>query len=612
MTLLSSLLMPCEFDPSLWDNPDIGRLLHHASQQLYDRDFEGALATLTSLPDGSTTSERWLSRGLLLRTYHTDPVDMVRAHEVYESEKEHVDLDTVAGAYVGYYGALTYITTGQTQEALDILAIIEHTSREHEEHLFLGLILSLIGGCLADLGDVNTATKYFLEAREILSEHGNSRLIVRATFNLAFAYQLIGRHQDALPIALQFYSNHHAELDPPELSTLYGLLQRLFEAVENFDEALTWIDKHDVLAREHGVESVLRINTIDRSLLLMRKQQYDDAYTLAIQTEDFPITDLQHEYIARRSLTLGVCLQHYSRKSEARDAFARIASLKMGHNISYYTLSSILKEITERTKNDPELYDPSVSDAYRHLLETRVSENETNASFIIDIHARYASRLAQYRREREEQFHTTLLEAGEEARRDIATAIHDGAGQELAVLGMQLDMALHDLPTEHPSRQYVAQARERVSLTARQLRTLSHALGTHSLERDGLPSALYNMAGDVRSTSRITVVCDVDEHLATIPVDLARSIYRTVQTLTSNVLQHAYASTLTINVQATLDAITVRVSDDGIGTDMSRSTEGMGWRSIHARVALRGGTFSVTSAPGAGTTAIATFGYSAS
>lgn len=603
--------MPSEFDPSLWDNPDIGRLLHHASQCLYHRDIDSARIALEAIPNNLQGDLRALHVGCL-SWYYVQQAQVQQVLDMYEQERASIDLLTVCGAWAGYYVSQALITNAQQPEALDILAVVEATFRAQDEFIALGLTLGLVGGCLSDLGDVSTAIQYFLYSIEVLLEHGTVRQHIRSAMNAAYAYMQVSRFQDAFDFSMRLLQNHQDQLEPPELSSLYGLLQRSSEYHGDFEESSKWLALNEKLAHEHQVDFLIRNLTIDRGVILTHVGQYAEAYALLSTINVDDATDLTGDLLVRYDFSMGLCLQHLGRKADARSWYARLTTRITRQGVSFYVLTSVLKRVNEITKHDPELSDPSINDSYLRLLEARIADFDKGSSRVMNFHARYAARLAQYQRERDEQLHTTLLDAGEEARRDIATAIHDGAGQELAVLGMQLDMALHDLPTEHPSRQYVAQARERVSLTARQLRTLSHTLGTHSLERDGLPSALYNMAGDIRSTSRMTVACDVDEHLATIPVDLARSIYRTVQTLTSNVLQHAYASTLTINVQATLNAITVRVSDDGVGIDMSRSTEGMGWRSIHARVALRGGTFSVTSAPGAGTTAIATFGYSAS
>lgn len=608
MTLLTSLLRPSEFDPSQWDNPDVGQRIHHASQCLYQRDAEAIRSALNDIPDNLQGDLRQLHIACRV-SFHMQQIEVPQALALYEQVRLSIDLSVPSGALVGYFGVQALLSSSRQEEALDILAIIEDTFRRHNEHLAVALTLSLIGGCLSDIGDTHTAIRYFLQASDMLHEHGTSRQCIRSSLNLCFNYVQIARYQDSLDLSKQLIDEFIDELEPPEYSLLYGAIQRATEFLGQYEESMRWVDLHDMLAREHNVEFLVRNLAIDRGVVLMYLERYEEALALLSTIDIANPPGIMADLRVRHAFAKGVCLQHFGRKHEARESYHRITTCSVQEGVSFHILITTLKHVFDSTKDDPEIFDLAVYNAYLHLLEARVAEQDANSSRIIDIHARYATRLAQYQRERDEQLHTTLLEAGEEARRDIATSIHDGAGQELAVLGMQLDMALHELPTDHPSREHVVKARDRVSQTARQLRSLSHALGTHMLERDGLPSALYSMASDLRSTSRINVSCYVDEHLAAIPNDLARSIYRTVQTLTSNTLQHAFASNLDIAVTAGTDAIIVHVKDDGNGIDMTTCTEGLGWRSIRARVELRRGSFAVTSSPGGGMSTRAVFPY---
>jgi signal transduction histidine kinase len=279
-------------------------------------------------------------------------------------------------------------------------------------------------------------------------------------------------------------------------------------------------------------------------------------------------------------------------------------------DVSHVVRLEIMEDILDLTRTEDGRPRADFATAYIAQLKQRIREIDRTSSDVIDSHGRYAARLAQYQREREELLYTTILEASEQTRREVSVSIHDGAGQELAVIGLQLDAALHELSSNDAAREFVSQARERVTFTARELRTLSHALGTHDLERDGLPTAVYNLGSDVRSTSRINVSCYVDEQLNAIPIELARSVYRTVQTLVSNALRHAFATGIDIAITVDSDLITVRVSDDGVGLCDGSEQHGMGWKSVRARTELRGGTFTVTSQPNQGTVATATFGYS--
>lgn len=583
-------------------------MVHQAAQYIYQRDDERAAAILADVPEALPLDLEVARLGCQMWMFNQDDKTAATL-ELFERKRGIIDPSSPLGAFAHYQAAIALVNARRPEEALDLLAVTEYTFREHDEHTALGLTYGIVGGALSNLGDMRASVKYFAASYEELSAYGTDRQITRASFNLVFAYAVIGRHEDALRIAKNLYALLTDESEAPERSLVYGRLEYCSELLGRYEEALEWNAKHSELARQHQQDQLLIGLKIDHAFFALRLKRFDEARQILATVPDPSVVEIGH-YKVRWAFTQGLMALEDGNQVDATNAFTRAIEFCSLNGVSDELRLRVIDEIVQLTQNEDGLPRNDFAAAYIMQLKHRMSQLDWTSSDILDAHARYAARLAQFQRERDEQLHTTLLEAGEEARRDIATAIHDGAGQELAVLGMQLDMALRELPTEHPSRQYVAQARERISLTARQLRTLSHALGTHSLERDGLPSALFNMAGDIRSTSHITVACDVDEHLATIPVDLARSVYRTVQTLTSNVIQHAFATQIDISATVEGDMIIVRVHDDGRGIDPARSGEGMGWRSIRARTELRGGSFTVTSQHGDGTTVEATFAYS--
>ena len=607
MTLLTSLLTPSDFDPAVWSDATLGRMVHRAAQYIYQREETRAAEVLAEMPEDLPFDIATARLVCELWMFNQESQTGV-ALELFESKRGTIDPSVPLGALALYQAAVALVGSRRHEEALDLLAVAECTFRDNEERIALGLTYGIVGGVLSNLGDMRASVKYFAASYEELSAYGTDRQIIRASFNLVFAYAVIGRHEDAFRIAENLYTLLTDKSDAPELSLVYGRLEYCCELLGRYDEALKWNAKHIDLARLYQQDKLLVCLEIDHAFFALRLKRSDEARQILATIPDATAVEIGH-YKVRWAFTHGLIAFEDGDEASAVKAFTDAIEYCTLDGVSDELRLRVIDEIVQLTRDKDGLPRNDFAAAYISLLKQRMGSLDQTSSSILDAHTRYATRLAQYQRERDEQLHTTLLEAGEEARRDIATSIHDGAGQELAVLGMQLDMALHELPTEHPSREHVVKARDRVSQTARQLRSLSHALGTHMLERDGLPSALYSMASDIRSTSRINVSCYVDEHLAAIPNDLARSIYRTVQTLTSNTLQHAFASNLDIAVTAGTDAIIVHVKDDGNGIDMTTCTEGLGWRSIRARVELRRGSFAVTSSPGGGMSTRAVFPY---
>jgi signal transduction histidine kinase len=83
--------------------------------------------------------------------------------------------------------------------------------------------------------------------------------------------------------------------------------------------------------------------------------------------------------------------------------------------------------------------------------------------------------------------------------------------------------------------------------------------------------------------------------------------YRIVQELMSNILKHAKASAVNIDVTRNNGHITMIVTDDGRGFDSTQPVEGIGLRNIRSRVNKLNGSFTIDSSPGHGTTSIVEF-----
>ena len=608
MTALSSLLVPCSFDPTLWTDAELGRMVHRAAQHLCQREAEDAAAVLAEIPEDLPSDlamarlicELWL----LNQKRETDS-----AVELFERKLAIIDPSAPLGAYAQYQGAIALVRSNRSEEALDLLAIVEYTLREFDEHIALGLACGVVGGALSNLGDMRASVNYFAASYDELSAHGTARQIVGASLNLVFAYAVIGRHEDALRIAESVYGQFTDETEISERSVLYGRLEYCCELLGRYEESLKWNAIHRELARQHQQHELLICLEVDHAFFLLRLKRFDEAQQILASIPDAATIAIPH-FKVRWAWACGLLAHEHGNTEKALEAFTEAVEHCQLNGITDEPRLRVFDEIIQLSQTEDGLPRADFAAPYLDYLKKRLRHVDHVSSNVLDAHARYAARLAQYRLERDEQLHTTILESGEQSRREIAIAIHDGAGQELAVTGMQLDAALRELPADHPAREYVEQARHRVTDTARELRTLSHALGTRNLERDGLPTAVYNLASDVRSNSRIGVTCFIDESLEHIQIDLAQSIYRTVQTLVSNTLRHAYATNLEISITLEGQLIRVGVTDDGVGADAARVEEGMGWRSIRARVELRGGTFTVDTKPGAGTSAVATFAYS--
>ena len=181
-----------------------------------------------------------------------------------------------------------------------------------------------------------------------------------------------------------------------------------------------------------------------------------------------------------------------------------------------------------------------------------------------------------------------------EERRRVARELHDGLAQELAFIRSE---GLRLSGTSDRGVMRMATAAERALGEARMaIAALTTPLG-EPLDVT-LRRAAEMVAG--RVDARVELVCTGEPQLATAT---RQSIERIVREAASNAVRHGHAKRLRIEIEADRD-VRVTIVDDGGGfdTDRAPSRESFGLISMRERAEAMGGTLTVRSAPGEGTT----------
>jgi signal transduction histidine kinase len=191
--------------------------------------------------------------------------------------------------------------------------------------------------------------------------------------------------------------------------------------------------------------------------------------------------------------------------------------------------------------------------------------------------------------------HERLDAAKEEERRFIAGELHDDLGQLLTVIKLRLQMGA---PTGD-TLGLVDEAIDRVGKISRELRP---AL----LDEIGLFPALRDHVVSQSGLARVPIQLELpDDDSPRLSPALEIACFRIVQESLTNALRHASAAQIRVRVARSGGTISLTIADDGRGFDPSSlAALGAGHLGIIAmqeRVRARGGTFAITSAPGAGT-----------
>jgi signal transduction histidine kinase len=133
------------------------------------------------------------------------------------------------------------------------------------------------------------------------------------------------------------------------------------------------------------------------------------------------------------------------------------------------------------------------------------------------------------------------------------------------------------------------------------MRSLIFELRPGSLEREGLASALRTHVAAVEGRLGLPILLDVadDERL---PLAVEDALYRIAQEALHNIVKHARAQTVRIELGRDGAEAILRIADDGVGFDPADVADGhLGLAGVRARAERFGGRLEVDAAPGRGT-----------
>jgi PAS domain S-box-containing protein len=216
----------------------------------------------------------------------------------------------------------------------------------------------------------------------------------------------------------------------------------------------------------------------------------------------------------------------------------------------------------------------------------------------VDINDRKAAEFARLELARR------LMSAQEAERARVARELHDGIGQEIALLGIQMQRAATSAATG-PDSIHAGMQKLCTNLTAIGLHVsrLSHQLHSSELEYLGLSVAITKLCREFSDQYSIKVVCECRNIPAKLNNDVALTFLRVVQESLHNIAKHSGANEVHVEISGASEELTLTVRDNGVGFDVqqSKAAPGLGLISMRERVHLIGGEFAIDSAPGAGT-----------
>ncbi len=530
-------------------------------------------------------------------------------------EDEEAVADSLEGLGKKYRGQAKYDTAlAYFNRSLMIREAIG-SPRINRSYLFLGVIAGT-------RKEFDLSIDHFRKVIELSKQNDDSVSLGQVYNSIAFSFTETGELDSAIKyqtLALQVKAATHAS--PTSILSSLNNLGHTYFQLEEFDSAAHYFVRviNHPAAKEKPDTYVGALNNV--GYWKYQNQQYDSARTYYLEGLKIAERDSINEILDDLYTNLAVLYIDLQNDS-AKYFLDRYAVMQ---NILYSSETNrIIQDL--RTKYDMEKKENELE---RQQLALERQEARTRLYIIsggtiilllcvLLAFLFYRQKLIEQLRKKDEDLHnqkvnellhnqeisvlSARVEGQDMERQRIAEDLHDQLGSKLAAVKLYYDAA-----QEGRNENSLGKARQLLDETITETRRIAHNLSSGVLTKFGLITAISNLQETLQNSKQIDIEFvshNLENHVMS--KDLEINFYRIIQELVSNILKHARATHITIQLTRHSDGlVTLIVEDNGKGFDPENvSLDSMGLTNLKNRVARFEGALNIDSEPGHGTTVI--------
>jgi signal transduction histidine kinase len=179
------------------------------------------------------------------------------------------------------------------------------------------------------------------------------------------------------------------------------------------------------------------------------------------------------------------------------------------------------------------------------------------------------------------------IDAEERERHKIADQLHDEVGGLLSLATLNLSATLEKGREDAGSEEKLQKTQDVLLMVTTTIRELSHRLTPLAIEKYGFRHAVEDLAEAINMSGKLAVrlvivgFSDTDRY----PPAFLNDLYRLVQELLHNVVKHAQAGQVLVELVEHDRAVSVVVDDDGVGIDKDNAVKGKGLETVRSKIA---------------------------
>jgi signal transduction histidine kinase len=529
-----------------------------------------SLAIRKQLKDSIGTASLYLKLGIVYQkqgVFQKALENQLAALKLYESLKFNKGI-----SYCLNNIALVHYNMGNNIKALDYHQQSYNIKKEMNDEYGMAGSLVNIGNIYFEQKDFNLAIATLQKSLLTLRKIGDREYLSACLNNLGSALINVGKNKEALP-----------------------LIEEALELRKQEDDKKGLMSSYINLANA----------SFNLNLLKKTKESFEEALKLSVQISALPEQVMLYKNLADISEKTGnpsLALKYLRQHNTLQDSL-------LNTNLNTSIAEMQTKYETEKKEKENEVL--KRENAIKELqLDKEINQRNVLIAIILLILISAAFVTVAIRNQNKIKLNRTLLQqeriklneiiqTQEFERKRISRELHDGIGQMMAVVKMNVSA----IEPEVKNIELHKTAIELIDKSCEEIRQISHQLMPGVLIKGGLQEALNELATYINNAGSTKVFVDLVgfEERPTEVIEV--NLYRIIQELLTNIVKYAEAKEVQIQLTREQGVITVMVEDNGQGFDMEKvnNSKGNGWHNINSRVDLLKGNLEIDSKLGKGT-----------
>jgi signal transduction histidine kinase len=394
----------------------------------------------------------------------------------------------------------------------------------------------------------------------------------------------------------------------------------LYFETKNFKKAIELYETCYTVSKRGNHQQVLLDVSINLGALHFNFKEYNDAeryYMSALEISDKLnnrehklniLKNLMHVYSEKKEYKKAVNhAKKYIRLQESIDQNFRETYVKMSEFEEEEKQNQLLKKDNEKK----ELYIYSLSSGFVLLVLLFFALFRINKQKQKVVLAEKNKELAQQRtqeklRQQELAFTTKMLEQQEREQQRVAEDLHDRVGSLLSLVKIHLiSLKKHVKISSNDAVDKFKKTNNIVDETCDEVRKIAYNMASSVLAKYGLKAALEELIDTLKEDDSLEVEFVTHGINKQLQDDLETCIYKIIQELINNIIKHAEANEISLQLIQSKEKINITLEDNGIGFNTENEklyNNGMGLRNVQSRLLKVNGELLIDSAPRKGTT----------